>query len=885
MNLLVKKEIRLLLPGCILAVLLALVQAITRPYDFYIAALLFAGLAIMALTPIGRETSLGTFSSLLAQPAERRRIWRTKTSILAVAFLLVFVVWLAAFGIAWLNSPLEASDRNASFHLFVTVCLIAAATFAGGLWTTLLVRQLAASFWLTLLVPAVLSGVSGIFLGPGRSNTTVSVVLCSVLAVYSLGGFLFARWLFYRTQDVGWSGGVISLPAWNFFAARAENAVSARNRKPILALFEKEFQLQQVSLVGAAGLLVLHLGVIILRKLCHFAPESAGEILTAIFWMIWLVFAPVVGSMAVAEERRLGVMEGQLCLPVTRRRQFAVKAFVALFLGTFLGGVMPMLLERIALGFGARNPVFTPEVHTGQFGVLLFQLGIVASAAWLTLIGFFASTLSKSFLQAVGLGVATFVVSTLWVPELITNRMFFFGSISTNSILPLLITVPTLVLTLLWLGWLNFKNFRPGWPLWRRNLLGIVTAVVFVNLASPALYNRAWEVFSPAEPAHGPASFSLANPPVIRGEAFDNLLVQLPDGRVWFDSLQNDDSGLDSSITLRRVKWAWRTLTDPLPKIAGAPLFVAGSNWVSLSARHVEYVLQGKDANPHGDNYAAGYLDTVGVQADGTLWISAISTNGAWTGDTMSRFGEGTEWRQIVRSRAGVVLLKNDGTLWRWGTNHFDWRNWRQNWPTLHDYRPYQIGTNSDWKEIGKLVDYWNNLARKADGQVWQVSMNDKNGKDELLRKPDLDEVSFKTLSVANSGMAYVRPDGTLWVRWQYQDHGTNVDSGFVRAGMGTYWKAVSFTWSRMITLKSDGTLWHWGLNHLDLIGAVQKPPSRLGIHDDWVAIAGTWQDVIALATDGSLWLWPDRGRYEESTLLKLPKQPQRLGDILSDAP
>jgi len=35
-------------------------------------------------------------------------------------------------------------------------------------------------------------------------------------------------------------------------------------------------------------------------------------------------------------------------------------------------------------------------------------------------------------------------------------------------------------------------------------------------------------------------------------------------------------------------------------------------------------------------------------------------------------------------------------------------------------------------------------------------------------------------------------------------------------------------------------------------------------------------------AADGSLWLWPDRERYEESTLLKLPKQPQPLGNVFS---
>jgi hypothetical protein len=322
MNALVKKEIRLLLPSWIVAVLLALVQAIARPYekpyDFYVACLLFFGLTIMALTTIGRETSLNTFSLLLAQPAERLRIWQTKLSVLAVAFLTVFAVWLAAFGIAFIKSNVDASDREGSYNLFITICLVATATFTGGLWTTLLLRQIAGAFWLTLLVPAVLSGFSTVFFVQSQSNSAVIAVLCVVFVIYSVGGFLLARWLFFRAQDVGWSGGVISLPEWKFFAARSENAVSTRNRKPICALVKKEFQLQQASLMGAVGLLALHIGVIVLRKYHHFAKESAGEVLTAIFWMLWLVMAPVIGSMAVAEERRLGVMEGQLCLPVSR---------------------------------------------------------------------------------------------------------------------------------------------------------------------------------------------------------------------------------------------------------------------------------------------------------------------------------------------------------------------------------------------------------------------------------------------------------------------------------------------------------------------------------------------------------------------------------------
>src|SRR6202142_2567668 len=274
MNALVKKEIRLLLPSFMVAVLLALVQAITRPYDFYVACLLFFGLTIMALTTIGRESSLNTFSLLLAQPAERLRIWQTKITVLAVAFLIVFGMWLLAFGLALKNPSVDASSREDSYNLFITICLIATATFTGGLWTTLLLRQVAGAFWLTLLVPATLSGVSGAFLAQNQSNNLFIAALCVVIAIYSVGGFLFARWLFFRAQDVGWSGGVISLPEWKFFAARRENAISTRTRKPIFALVKKELQLHQVSLMGAAGLLVLHLGVIVLWKYHTFAKDS-----------------------------------------------------------------------------------------------------------------------------------------------------------------------------------------------------------------------------------------------------------------------------------------------------------------------------------------------------------------------------------------------------------------------------------------------------------------------------------------------------------------------------------------------------------------------------------------------------------------------------------
>jgi hypothetical protein len=872
MNPLVKKEIRLLLPSSIVAVLLASVQGITRPYDFYVASVLFFGLTIMALTTFGRETSLNTFSSLLAQPAERMRIWQTKISVLAAAFLIVFVVWLAAFIIAFMNFHADASDMESSYNLFITICLIATATFTGGLWTTLLLRQIAGAFWLTLLVPAVPAGFTAAFLAENHSDNAIIAVLCVVLGIYSVGGFLFARWLFFRAQDVGWSGGVISIPDWKLFGASSESAVSTRNRKPIFALFKKELQLHQVTLMGAVGLLALHIGILVLRKYHHFAKDSAGEVLTSIFWMLWLVMAPVIGSMAVAEERRLGVMEGQLCLPVSRRLQFAIKGIVTLLLGTFLGGVMPILLETIGVGLGANSELFEAQIAPSEFGLIL---GIVALAAWLSLVSFFASSLAKSFLQAIGFAIATFIGSAMIVPVFAKGRMFFFDSLPTGSILPLVIAAPTLVVTLLSLAYLNFKNFRDGWPLWRRNLLWFAGAFIFIVVSSTVIFNRAWEVFEPAEPPHGPAKLSLANPPTLKIARGYNLLVRLPDGRVWFDML--GDSPYDYYNGSIRWKYLWQMLTHPLPESLGPQQFLAGSNWVAATTAHMYF-----GWNESGKTFhTSDFMETVGIQPDGTLWISDKPETNKWTPGTLRQYGSETNWRQLAQGNTSVVLLKADGTLWRWGSLDGDLHQW----PGLRAFTPYQIGTNSDWQELFNLG--WT-FARQTDGRAWGLGMNSKTRKDELVRDTNYDEIVSQTASsVGEQATAFVRADGTLWVFNRYWDEKSRqmLDSGILQVGKENDWRAVAINYNMMVALRTDGSLWQWQFKNEGIVHAVNNSPTRLGIHDDWVAITGRWGNVIALAADGSLWLWPDSQSndyddYGQEFLMKLPKQPQFLGNV-----
>jgi hypothetical protein len=869
MNALVKKEIRLLLPAWALAMLLALCQAMTRPYDFYIASLLFLGMTMMALSPLGRETSLNTFSTMLAQPAERLRVWQTKLVVLAVAFLIVFLVWLAADAVAFFNSTLSDSDLQNTGQLFITVCLITTATFTGGLWSTLLLRQLAGAFWLTLLAPATLCGFTAAFLSESQSDNGVVAALCIILGIYSIGGFFFARWLFFRAQDVGWTGGIIALPQLRIRSTRSVDTEPPRTRKPVFALLKKEIQLQQVALTGAAGLLVMHIGIVVLRANHHFQRDSAGEILTKIFWMLWLVLPVIIGAMSIAEERRLGVMEGQLCLPASRRIQFAVKSFVTCFLAIFLGGVMPCLLEMSGTG-----SLIQSESMLG--GVLL---GIIGLSVWLSLVSFFASSLARNFLQAVGFAIGTFIVSAMIIPAVAHWRMLFFDSLPVNTILPLLIATPTLAVTLVLLAYLNYKNFRDGWFLLRRSVFVLAGATVFVTVSSAVLHSRAWEVFEPAEPAHGAAKFSAANPPSLKVVQSLNMLVRLPDGRVWFDSLgssaiYNYDGG---AINWR---WLWRKMVSPLRESLGPRQFLTGSNWMTASTEKVYFGwFKSPTSKP---TISEGYFDTVGIQPDGTLWVSDKPEPGHWTAGALRQFGTETNWLQLAQSRTSVVLLKKDGTLWRWGYVTNEWTDWANQWPGLRTLTPKQIDTGNDWRELSSQGPI---LAKKSDGSAWNVSVNWKTGKDEFYRATNFDEVNLQTMSRASDdAVAFVRADGTLWVLDRSWDEKTRrtIDNGLRQVGTENCWRAVAMNWRTMVALKNDGSLWQWKIERGLSGNYADITPVRLGIHDDWLAIANASSDsVVALADDGSLWLWPDKTAFNDELLIKLPKQPKYLGNIL----
>ncbi len=513
------------------------------------------------------------------------------------------------------------------------------------------------------------------------------------------------------------------------------------------------------------------------------------------------------------------------------------------------------------------------------------------------------------------MGIAIATICGCFLFTYLAGNLHSFLGVTWNPWLTIDIAVLTALVVFPTLTYRNFKYFQEHGRMWRRNVWGLTGAILFIFIASAAVYNRAWEVFEPAEPAHGPAKFSLANPPVIRpGDYYnDELLVQLPDGRVWYDR-----------IGYRRSRYSLlnviRAGANPFPSSIGLQRFVSGSNWVSYAVRRMDH-----PADPSA--HIIGYLETVGIKSDGTLWVSDKSDSPLWTEKGLTRFGDETNWQALGYSyqKPSVLLLKKDGTLWRWdtGTNQWDWRMPPSDWPELRNFNPHQVGTNSDWRKIS----FNNNYLQKADGSVWSIATDSMTlyhaasgaamsvptnamsggggtattnamsgvggtvratllaGEDRFWRDTNWDQVNFESipkpfnLEYGN----FIHKDGTLWITIPGGRNGSRRFETFQR-GKETNWVSAgsSGLWTGGVALKSDGTLWQLDYKNGDPLTA---PPTRLGIHNDWVAIAGIQNGVVSLAADGSLWLWPERRNYEwQQPLLKLPKQPQFLGNVFGKA-
>jgi len=126
----------------------------------------------------------------------------------------------------------------------------------------------------------------------------------------------------------------------------------------------------------------------------------------------------------------------------------------------------------------------------------------------------------------------------------------------------------------------------------------------------------------------------------------------------------------------------------------------------------------------------------------------------------------------------------------------------------------------------------------------------------------------FETIAAGRSASFGVKSDGTLW-SWGV---GTNGQTGQgsltqlsspTQIGALTNWSTVTATIEQAgsgFAIKTDGTLWAWGNNNLGQLGlgdAINvSSPVQVGTNTDWASVSCFSNNTIATTTSGEIYSW-----------------------------
>jgi alpha-tubulin suppressor-like RCC1 family protein len=155
-------------------------------------------------------------------------------------------------------------------------------------------------------------------------------------------------------------------------------------------------------------------------------------------------------------------------------------------------------------------------------------------------------------------------------------------------------------------------------------------------------------------------------------------------------------------------------------------------------------------------------------------------------------------------------------------------------------------------------------------GRNAPVSISGTNDSVDLPRSSpvQIGTASWNLISVGDYVVAGIQTNGTLWT-WG-NDYigslGINIAgssrSSPTQVGALSNWSSVASAKQHCVAVRSDGTLWSWGLSGGGRLGnnsgnySNRSSPTQVGSDTTWSSVKTTTTASFALKTDGTLWTW-----------------------------
>jgi hypothetical protein len=358
----------------------------------------FFGLPLLAGLALGTEFQYRTFALTLAQPVDRRTLWRQKALVSWAAVAPPLLLFCLAAYISQGNYDVWFTLAFTANAIVATSALIFWTLVARGIIGGLALCGLTQGFlYLALLKAAEQNHNYRLMYNlPGRYSPGFLAAAAVVLLGYSATMVLLGRRSMLRYQSV--EGVVASdiLPDISLAPRWLASSLVPRPRGVVANLVRRELHLlRPVWLLTAASVA----GWIFASAFHIISPRMpSGKISTLEFTTIALgsmlgaAIAAIAGALPIGEERNLGTHALQMTLPLSARVQWLVKLAVATVTGAICAGMLPVLvLTAAGLLQGSATRFVEPEA--------LWQLAL--GGACLSLLAFWCACSTNATVKAI----------------------------------------------------------------------------------------------------------------------------------------------------------------------------------------------------------------------------------------------------------------------------------------------------------------------------------------------------------------------------------------------------------------------------------------------------------------------------------------------------
>ena len=230
---------------------------------------------------------------------------------------------------------------------------------------------------------------------------------------------------------------------------------------------------------------------------------------------------------------------------------------------------------------------------------------------------------------------------------------------------------------------------------------------------------------------------------------------------------------------------------------------------------------------------------------------------------TFGQTGTGC-WRMVSAGQNFSMGIKIDGTLWGWGQNG---NLLGLNGNMANQNLPIQIGTANDWATVS--AGNVHTLAVKTNGTLWSWG----NGQFGQLGNGLFNSATWTvtqvgtandwlTVSAGNRFSLAIKTNGTLW-SWGLNNFGqlginNLIDQNLpVQVGTASNWFKIDAGNQHSLAIDNAGFIYAWGNNAFGQFGNATNTNSLLPIavstSNNWAEISAGWDHSMALDSSGIL--------------------------------